>query len=104
MANYTRDKIIAKCVYRTCKKDGKQTTFPVFTAILKKQRFNIIFLNDVKNKFPFIDKPVDGKRYVVVKPVYFYDHTTIYNVIKIVSADDIHEFTDSDIEIIEEND
>lgn len=104
MANYTRDKIIAKCVYRTSKKDGKQSTFPILTAILKKQRFSVIPLKEVRTKFPFIEKPVDGKRYVLVNPVYFYDHTTIYNVIKVVSADDIHEFSDDDIEIIKEED
>lgn len=104
MANYTRDKMIVKCAFKTSNKDGKSKTFPTFTTILKKQRYNIHFRGSVQEDFPIVSKPVDGKRYTVVEPVYNYDKRTIYNNVWIVSASDIHEFTEEDIEIIEEND
>ena len=104
MANYTRDKMIIKCVFKTSNKEGKSKTFPTFTAILKKQRYNIHIRESVQEKFPVIAKPLDGKRYTIERPVYNYDNRTIYNNVWIVAADDIHEFTDNDIEIIEEND
>lgn len=104
MANYSRDKIIVKCTFKTSNKDGKTKTFPTFMAVLKKQKYNVYFRESVKTDFPIIDKPVDGARYTVEKPVYNYDTRTIFNKVWIISANDIHEFTDSDIDIIEEND
>ena len=99
---YTRDKVIVSATEKTVEKDGKKNKFIVYTGIFRKYNYTVKFTTYAKNNIN-IDI-VDGGKYVIEKPVYNYDDKSVYRTVWIKAFDNIHEFTDDDIELVEEKD